>query len=321
MLTGARFLWRYKMRMVFCLSVCLAICSQGWAEDEAGFKPIFDGKSLNGWKPWKGDEKFWRVENGSIVGESTDANPCTHNSFLLWDQGTVDDFELRLQFRISGSDKANSGIQFRGVQRDDGHVIGYQADIDRAGQWMGCLYDEAQRGVLATRGQKVTVLPEGQERKIEQVGDAAELLKAVNIDDWNEYSIKAQGHVITLSLNGKQTIQIIDEDPAGLDLSGLLALQLHSGPPMKIEWKNIRLKRFPLTEGRKKIVFVAGSPSHGYFSHEHNAGCLLLADKLNTAAKNDGLPVIAAVYTNGWPKDPTAMDNADCVVSYCDGGG
>ncbi|MCA9033422.1 MAG: DUF1080 domain-containing protein, partial [Planctomycetaceae bacterium] len=145
--------------------------------------------------------------------------------------------------------------------------------------------------------------------------------KAVNIDDWNEYSIKAQGHVITLSLNGKQTIQIIDEDPAGLDLSGLLALQLHSGPPMKIEWKNIRLKRFPLTEGRKKIVFVAGSPSHGYFSHEHNAGCLLLADKLNTAAKNDGLPVIAAVYTNGWPKDPTAMDNADCVVSYCDGGG
>ncbi|MEZ6057015.1 MAG: family 16 glycoside hydrolase [Planctomycetaceae bacterium] len=290
-------------------------------DDEKGFKPIFDGKTLNGWRAWAGDEKFWRVEEGMIVGESTEANPCTHNTFLVWDQGQVDDFELRLQFRISGTDAANSGIQFRGVQREDGHVIGYQADIDRAGNWVGALYDEAQRGMLAKRGEAVTLNPEGQERKIEQVGDAADIFSKIDINDWNEYSIKAIGKVITLSINGHQTVKITDNDPAGYDPFGLLALQLHSGPPMKIEWKNIRLKRFPLSDGRKKIVFVAGSPSHGYFSHEHNAGCLLLAEKLNTAAKEHALPVVAAVYKNGWPKDPTAMDNVDCVVSYCDGGG
>ncbi|MCB9950363.1 MAG: DUF1080 domain-containing protein [Planctomycetaceae bacterium] len=291
------------------------------AADEEGFHSLFDGKTLAGWKAWEGDEKFWRVEDGCIVGESTEANPCTHNTFLRWDLGEVDDFELRLEFKISGTESANSGIQFRGVQREDGHVIGYQADIDRKGQWLGCLYDEAQRGVLATRGQKVVITPKGEDNKVEQVADAAELFSHVNIDDWNSYSIKAQGKTITLSVNGHQTIQIVDEDASGYDPIGLMALQLHSGPPMKIEWRNIRLKRFPLSDNRKKIVFVAGTPSHGYFSHEHNAGCLLLAEKLNTAAQQKGLSVVATVYTNGWPKDPTAMDNVDCVVSYCDGGG
>jgi putative membrane-bound dehydrogenase-like protein len=301
----------------------LLLCSGAMlpADDESGFKPIFDGQSLTGWAPWSGDEKFWRVTDGAIVGESTAEMPCEHNTFLRWDQGELDDFELRLKFRISGSDAANSGIQFRGIQREDGHVIGYQADIDRAGNWVGCLYDEAQRGTLATRGMRVTLNPGEQESFIETVGDAAELFSHVDINDWNDYSIKCEGRTITLSINGHQTIQIIDNDDSGYDPAGLLALQLHSGPPMKIEFKEIRVKRLPLTDGRKKIVLVAGRPSHGYFSHEHNAGCLLLADKLNAAAREHGLPVVAAVYKNGWPSDPTAMDNADCVVSYCDGGG
>ncbi|MCA8998048.1 MAG: DUF1080 domain-containing protein [Planctomycetaceae bacterium] len=286
-------------------------------DTDAGFKPIFDGETLAG---WKGEEGFWSVEDGAIVGESTDEKPLSHNTFLLWDQGEVDDFELRLKFRISGSDAANSGIQFRGSVRPDGHVIGYQADIDRAGNWVGALYDEAQRGVLATRGQK-TVVSESGEKTPEQVADPAELFKNIHIDDWNEYSITARDNHITLKINGDVTAEIIDNDPNGLDRIGKLALQLHSGPPMKIEFKDIHLKRFPLKNGWKKAVFVAGSPSHGYFSHEHNAGCLLLAEKLNTASKEQGLPIIATVYTNGWPKDPTAFDNADTVVSYCDGGG
>ena len=308
------------MRCCLWMLCTLVLGAASLPANEPPRRAIFDGQTLNGWRPWKGDEKFWRVENGASVAESTDANPCKHNSFLVWDQGDVDDFELRLKFRISGSDAANSGIQFRGVQREDGHVIGYQADIDRKGQWVGCLYDEAQRGILATRGQRVTVGPQG-ERQIEQVADAAELFSHVKLDDWNDYSIRAVGNVITLSINGHQTVQVIDNDPKGLDRSGLLALQLHSGPPMKIEFKEIELQRLPLSGGFKKIVFVAGTPSHGYFSHEHNAGCLLLAGKLNAAAKEHGLPVVATVYTNGWPKDPTAMDNVDCVVSYCDGGG
>ncbi len=195
------------------------------ANDEEGFKPIFDGQSLEGWRPHGDDASYWRVEDGAIVGESTEDHQLGHNTFLVWDQGQVDDFELRLQFRISGSDQANSGIQFRGQQRDDGHVIGYQADIDRAGNWVGCLYDEAQRGVLATRGQQVRVDENG-ERAIEQIEDAAELFSHVNIDDWNDYTISARGNVITLSINGHQTVQVTDDHPDGLDLSGLLALQL-----------------------------------------------------------------------------------------------
>ena len=299
---------------------CLGRMGTGVEAAEPQFRSLFDGKTLNGWRIWNGAEKYWRVEDGAIVAESTPDNPCRENTFLTWDQGEVDDFELKLQFRITGSDAANSGIQFRGVQRPDGHVVGYQADIDRAGQWVGCLYDEAMpRKLLASRGQKVTINAQG-ERSVEQVGDAAELLSHIRKDDWNEYTITARGPIITLAINGHQTVQLIDHDTTGLDRFGALALQLHSGPPMKIEFKDIELKRFPLSDGWKKIVFVAGTPSHAYFSHEHNAGCLLLAEKLNTAARQQGLPVIAAVYKNGWPKDPTAMDNADTVVSYCDGG-
>ncbi len=290
------------------------------ADDEEGFKPIFDGQSLEGWRPHGDDESYWRVEDSAIVGESTEEHQLGHNTFLVWDHGQVDDFELRLQFRISGSDEANSGIQFRGVQREDGHVIGYQADIDRAGNWIGCLYDEAQRGVLGTRGQLVRVNQNGG-LAVQQVDDAAELFSHVNIDDWNDYTISARGNVIKLSINGHLTVEVTDDQPEGLDLSGLLALQLHAGPPMKIEFRNIRLKRFPFEDGRAKIVFIAGSASHGYYEHEHNAGCLLLAAHLNEAAREHGLPVTTAVYNNGWPKDPTALDNADCVVSYCDGGG
>ena len=287
------------------------------SDDEQGFTPIFDGETLQG---WRGAEGYWRVEEGAIVGESTEEKPLDHNTFLVWEHGEVDDFELRLQFRITGSDAANSGIQFRGSQAEDGHVIGYQADIDKAGNWLGALYDEARRGLLAGRGQQTTVSPEG-EKATDQVADAAELFEHVKQDDWNDYSITARGEQITLKVNGHVTAQVNDQQSSQGDLIGLLALQLHSGPAMKIEFRNIRIKRFPLADGWKKVVFVAGTPSHGYFSHEHNAGCLLLSKALNEARENDGLQVVSTVYTNGWPKDPTAFDNAHTVVSYCDGGG
>lgn len=303
------------MKRMICSQLTFLFLFAGTlAAQEEGFRPIFDGESLKG---WKGIDGFWKVEDGAIVGETSEDNPLKKNTFLVWDQGEVDDFELRLQFRISGSERANSGIQFRGTQREDGHVVGYQADIDRGGAWIGALYDEATgRGALAKRGQK-SVIGEDGTIKSEQVADADELFKNINIDEWNDYSITARDNHITLKINGDVTVEVIDNHPEGLDRSGILALQLHTGPPMKIEFRKIRLKRFPLKNGYKKVVFVAGTPSHGYFSHEHNAGCKLLAKKLNES----GEKVISTVYTNGWPKDPTAFDNADTVVSYCDGGG
>jgi hypothetical protein len=285
------------------------------AEDPPGFRPIFDGKSLEG---WKGNDKFWRVENGAIVAESTPENPCKTNEFLVWDQGRIDDFTLRLEFKLTGSDeaKANSGVQIRSGVKLDGHVYGYQADLDMAGQWVGALYDELGRGVLAKRGQSAVI---GDDGKItaKEFADAAELLKGVRKGDWNEYEITAQGSRITLAINGKKTVEIDDQQKAERELAGLLALQLHSGPPQRVEFRNIRLKRHKFSDGRKKAVFVAGRPSHAPREHEHNAGCLLLSKKLEEAA-GKGLPITTTVYQNGWPKDPTAFDNADTVIFYCD---
>jgi hypothetical protein len=102
--------------------------------------------------------RFWR-RNGTIVGESTAENPLDHNTFIVWDHGEVDDFELRLQFKLTGSNEAeaNSGIQFRSQIEPDGHVVGYQADIDLAGKWVGALYDEKGRGLLAGRGESAVI--------------------------------------------------------------------------------------------------------------------------------------------------------------------
>ena len=288
------------------------------ADDEAGFRPIFDGQTLNG---WSGEEGFWRVEDGAIVGESTPQRPLGHNTFLVWEQGEVDDFELLLQFRLTSDNEAaaNSGIQFRSQLEPDGHVVGYQADLDLAGNWVGALYDERGRGLLARRGDSTMINARG-ERTVEQHADPGELHKHIRSGDWNEYSITARGERITLRINGRVTAKVLDHQPGARDLSGLLALQLHSGPPQKVEFRNIRLKRFPLADGRKKVVFVAGQASHGAGQHEHNAGCLLLAKLLNRSRETQGTPVVAGVYLNGWPKDPTAFDNADTVVSYCDGG-
>ncbi len=307
------------VRSPLVVLTCLLLISAAPAADEPGFTPIFDGQSLEG---WQGEEGWWRVENRAIVGESTADKPLDHNTFLVWERGELDDFELKLEFRLTSDNEgsANSGIQFRSGIQPDGHVFGYQADIDLAGNWVGALYDELGRGMLGTRGQKVTIADEGQ-KSAESIGDAAQLLQQVKKGDWNEYSITAQGGHITLKLNGHVTTEIIDNQAAERELQGVLALQLHSGPAQKIEFKNIRLKRLPLSEDRKKIVFIAGRPSHGWGAHEHYAGCQLLSNSLNAAADEHGLPVLTTVYKNGWPQDLTAFDNADTVVFYCDGGG
>ncbi|HVK14434.1 MAG TPA: NPCBM/NEW2 domain-containing protein, partial [Gemmataceae bacterium] len=161
----------------------------------------------------------------------------------------------------------------------------------------------------------------------EALGDPAKLFANLKKGEWNEYTIIARGPRVILKLNGETTVDLEDNqrDP-GRDPNkqgerkGLFALQLHSGPPQKVEFKDIRLKRLPLAEG-KKIVFVAGRPSHGHREHEHNAGCRLLAAELDKAAEAANVPLLTTVYTNGFPKDLTAFDNANTVISYCDGGG
>lgn len=294
-------------QVVLALILTTYMINAGLAQDsEEGFKPIFNGKDLAG---WDGDPKLWSVKDGAITGQTTQENPATKNTFLIWRQGEVDDFELRLSFRIVNG---NSGIQYRSHETGQWEVGGYQADIETGPQWMGALYDEQGRGPLAKRGEK-TVIDEKGEKKSEQVGNADELLAAVKKEDWNTYTIIAQGNRLIQKINGNTTAEVTDNDPKGYR-AGILALQIHAGPPMTIQFKDICLKRLPMQD-KKKVVMMAGAASHGYDTHEHNAGCILLKQCL------DQLPdTFTTVYQDGWPADPTAFDNADTILIFCDGG-
>ena len=258
--------------IVFCGLAVSAVVAQG-----AGFKPIFDGKTLDGWK--SPDMSYWSVQDGAITARATQRHPVRSNQFLVWQFGQLDDFELKLKYRISGTKSANSGIQIRSHVAEDGHAVGYQADIDLAGRYAGALYDEHGRGMLAERGQKTIISPNG-DKAHTPLGDADALMTNIKKGDWNDYHIIARSGHIVLKVNGKVTAEVLDNDTKNRDLAGVLALQLHSGPPMTVQFKDIRLKRLNLQD-RKKIVLMAGRPSHGYAGHEHNAGCLLLADRLN----------------------------------------
>jgi type 1 glutamine amidotransferase len=283
--------------------------------DDAGFIPIFDGKTLEG---WDGNPAFWRVEDGAITGQTTKDNPTQGNTFIIWRQGALDDFELKLEYRIIGG---NSGIQYRSFEKPDDPewkrwvIGGYQADFEAGDTYSGILYGERFRGVLALRGQKTVIGHDHKPKEAGTIGDGKELGKVVKKEDWNAYHIVARGYHFTHAINGQLMIEATDEDKAMRLRSGLLALQLHAGPPMTVQFRNIRLKRLPMGD-KKKVVLVAGAKSHGHGAHEHNAGCRLLADALNKNVPG----VHASVYRSGWPKDPSAFANADAIVMYCDGG-
>jgi|SRR5579872_363666 len=207
-------------------------------KDETGFKKIFDGKSLNG---WDGDPKLWRVDNGVIVGETTAQTMPKQNSFLIWRGGSPADFELKLQYRLGA---VNSGIQYRSIELPDIRwaMKGYQADIDAEDQYTGQIYEERGRGFLALRGQFNYVSEGKKPGVVGSLGDGAELKSLIKNGGWNDYHIIARGNVLTQILNGHVMSMLIDDDGPNRKMNGLIGIQLHLGPPMKVEVRNIRLK-------------------------------------------------------------------------------
>lgn len=283
------------------------LSSKSLAGDEEGFREIFNGQDLSG---WDGNPKFWSVEDGAITGKTTAENPTNGNTFLIWRQGELDDFELRLTFRIVGG---NSGIQYRSKDLGDWVVGGYQGDFESGDTYSGIVYEERGRGILCERGKKVTIDASGA-RSTTDVSDSKELQNAIKKEEWNEYTILAEGGNLTHMINGKVMAQLSDVQDGHAARSGILALQLHAGPPMTVQFKNVRLKRLMLKD-RKKIVLVAGRPSHGPGDHEFNAGSAILNRCLSELGT-----VQTALYKNGWPSDPTAFDNANSILFYMDGG-
>lgn len=308
------------LRLVLIVALGVAGWGAAAAEEKPavgdGFVSIFNGASLDG---WEGRPDFWRVENGTIVGQTTPEKPTKGNTFLIWRQGLVDDFELVLHYRLTGG---NSGVQYRSKDLGDFIVAGYQGDFESGPKYSGILYEERGRGILALRGERVTILADGAKKQGEPIGAADTLQKLIKPDDWNELRIVAQGPKLQHFINGGLMSETVDEQASKRSLQGILALQLHAGPPMKAEFKDIRLKRLRLTDGRKKLVMVAGSPSHAAGEHEFRAGSMLLKKCLDEFTARESYPrLVTAVYTGGWPTDPTAFDNADGLFFFADGGG
>ena len=213
---------------------------------EAGFVSIFDGKTLNG---WDGDPKYWRVEDGCLVGEITPETIIKRNTFIIWRGGTPKDFELKVEYRVST--QGNSGINYRSVQLTDApwSLAGYQADIDGPERnqpptrYTGQNYEERGRTFLARRGEMVQIDETAKPTVVASPGDSEALKAFIKNFGWNEYHLVIRGNTLTHILNGHVMSIVIDDDPKNRRFDGLIGVQVHVGPPMKIEFRNFRLKQ------------------------------------------------------------------------------
>ncbi len=212
--------------------------------EETGFTKIFDGTM----KGWDCDPDFWKAENDIMVGETTATHQPPQNIFCVWKGSQPADFELKMDYRLTGARTGNSGIQYRSAEMPEVAkwvLKGYQADIDAAQQYTGQVYEERGRGFLALRGQIVNIPNGGKTGSIGSTGDGDQLKGYVKLYDWNEIHIIARGNIITQLINGHVTSVVIDDDVANRKMSGLLGVQLHKTTgDMKMEVRNVRLKTF-----------------------------------------------------------------------------
>lgn len=230
--------------LLFACTICIMQAQpkfpQKLLSEESGFISIFDGESLKG---WEGDSVYWRVEDSCIIGEVTPETILKRNSFLIWRGGTVGDFELKLEYKVSAM--GNSGINYRSYEVDGipYALKGYQCDIEGRERWTGQNYEERGRKFLALRGQ-VTQVDDAVPYEIGTLGDRAALQEFVNQEGWNKCHIIVRGNVLIHMVNGQMMSVVVDNDVQNRKKEGLLGVQVHVGPPMTIAYKNIRIKKF-----------------------------------------------------------------------------
>jgi len=248
-----------KSLLTFVATAVVALTLSA-AEAEKGFKPIFNGKDLSG---WTGNLELWSVQDGTITGKTppspTDPKKSTlkHNTFLVYTNSNPGDFELRFSYKIVPNNEAgfgNSGVQYRSKVLQQGEmgpiVGGYQGDFEAGKTYSGILYEERGRGILAQRGQKTVVKAEAEVngkmksevKVVGETGKSDEIQAAIKKEDWNDYVIIAKGNHLQHFINGNQTIDVIDEDAVKGAKDGVLALQIHVGGPMTVQFKNMRIK-------------------------------------------------------------------------------
>jgi hypothetical protein len=220
------------------------------AEDTA-FRSLFNGENLEG---WDGDDRFWRVENGEIIGETTDKVKAEDNTFLIYRPAEFGDFELRFQYQVRGY---NSGVQYRSVDAGNYVVTGLQSDFEdrwhkdgerTVDKFSGMFFEERGRMFLGQRGDVVMVQADSGDpqkhvvKKIGSVGDPQELEKAIHRDGWNEMTVIAEGNTFVHIINGRVMSIGVDEHKEKRRDKGIIAFQLHKGPPMQIRLKDVRVR-------------------------------------------------------------------------------
>jgi hypothetical protein len=245
--------------VVFSIAVFLVSvgnCTVGQQNTEQGFEYIFDGKTLNG---WEGDPVYWRVEDSAIIGEVTPETILERNTFIIWQGAKPANFELKLEYRIT--ETGNSGVNYRSVEVDDlpYALRGYQLDIDGRKRYAGQNYEERGRTTLAYPGEKVELqtladqLQTGRagfrgekcmaHRNVQDYAGVIDEMKAqIRSNDWNECHLVVKGNRLLHYINGVLMSDVTDNDVINRKMEGLIGVQVHVGPPMKVEYRNIRIK-------------------------------------------------------------------------------
>ncbi|RAK02950.1 uncharacterized protein DUF1080 [Larkinella arboricola] len=228
------------------------------SKKDKGFVSIFNGKNLDG---WDADPTYWRAENGVLVGEITPSTLLKTNNFIIWKGGQPADFELKGEFNIT--ETGNSGINYRSEQLTDipFALRGYQADIDGKNNYTGQNYEERKRTTLAYRGQRTTIkpytgpaTPEGIRANVSRnawnglnvtgsLGSSDSLKTLIKSGDWNSFHLIIKGNKLQHYINGVLMSEVTDEDTVNGAKKGLLGVQVHVGPPMKVQYRNLMLKQ------------------------------------------------------------------------------
>lgn len=249
---------RLGLMVAVSLTVSLGTSCVAQKKNKDGFVQIFDGKTLKG---WDGDPTYWRVENGNLVGEITPTTLLKTNNFIIWRGGEPGDFEFTGEFNITA--EGNSGINYRSDQLTDVPFAlrGYQADIDGKNRYTGQNYEERKRTTLAYRGQKTTIpaytgdaTPEAVRANVKNnawgaltvtgsLGNSDSLKTKIKSEDWNRFRLVIKGNHLQHYINDVLMSDVTDEDTVNGKAKGLLGVQVHVGPPMKVQYRNLMLKQ------------------------------------------------------------------------------
>jgi hypothetical protein len=244
--------------MFVVLPLLMLVIATAWRAAHTGgdgFVQIFNGKNLDG---WKGDSTYWSVEDGCLVGTVTPATLLKRNTFIIWQGKMPEDFEIEVGYKVSGH--GNSGINYRSepIEGMDYALRGYQADLNGTNEYTGSNYEERRRTTLASRGQKVEIpaIPQADSLQAHikdnqwlpkivtgALSTEVELMTHIKIDDWNEYHIIVKGNHMQHYVNGVLMSDVTDDDTVNRRFTGMLGVQVHVGPPMRIAYRNFRLKK------------------------------------------------------------------------------